>query len=100
MDAPSPKDLFSGHAEDYVAFRPAYPDELIKYLSRLVKYRGVVWDCGCGNGQLAYALAEHFQLVCATDISEKQLAHAPGHNGILYKVMPAEQTDFPEGFLI
>jgi len=92
------KDLFSGHARDYAEFRPKYPDALVKYISRLVKYRGVVWDCACGSGQLSLPLAEHFQLVLASDISEGQIAQAPGHKGILYTVQPAEKTDFPDEF--
>ena len=92
------KSLFSGHAKEYAAFRPKYPEAFVKYISRLVRYRGVVWDCACGNGQLSFPLAEEFQLVMATDISEEQVAQAPGHKGILYTIQPAEQTDFPEGY--
>jgi SAM-dependent methyltransferase len=94
----STKDLFSRHAQMYAQYRPTYPQALITYISQLVKYRGVLWDCGCGNGQLALAFAENFQLVCATDISSEQIANAPAHMGILYKVLPAEKTDFPAGF--
>lgn len=90
--------MFSGHAPEYSQFRPVYPPQLVKAISRLVKYRGVVWDVGCGSGQMSVPLAEHFQLVCASDISEKQVAEAPGHKGILYTVQPAEQTDFPDEF--
>jgi ubiquinone/menaquinone biosynthesis C-methylase UbiE len=92
------KDLFSGHAKDYAAFRPKYPDAFVKSVSRLVKYRGVVWDCACGSGQLSLPLADHFQLVLASDISEGQIEQARGHRGILYTVQPAEQTDFPDEF--
>jgi SAM-dependent methyltransferase len=92
------RDLFSAHAADYAQFRPQYPPAFVKYISRLVRYRGVVWDCGCGNGQLSLGLAEHFQLVLASDISAEQVAQAPGHKGILYSVQPAEQTDFPDEF--
>lgn len=92
------KDIFSGYAADYARFRPHYPPGLIKFISSLVKYRGVVWDCGCGNGQLSMAMAEPFQLVCASDISAQQIAQAPGHKGILYSVQPAEKTDFPDYF--
>lgn len=92
------KDLFSGHAPEYAQFRPRYPEELVKYISRLVRYRGVVWDCGCGSGQLSVPLARHFQLVMASDISEGQVAQAPGNKGILYTIQPAEQTDFPDEY--
>jgi SAM-dependent methyltransferase len=92
------KDYFSGHAGDYAVFRPAYPEALIRHISQMIKYRGVAWDCACGNGQLALALAEHFHLVMASDISENQIASAPGHKGVLYTVQPAEKTDFPDGY--
>jgi SAM-dependent methyltransferase len=92
------KDYFSGHAKEYAAYRPAYPYELIRYISNMVKYRGVAWDCACGNGQLALGLAEQFHLVMASDISETQIASAPGHKGVLYTVQPSEKTDFPDGY--
>jgi hypothetical protein len=98
MNAAIVKDLFSGHAPDYAQFRPVYPPALVKAISRLVKYRGVVWDCACGSGQLSLPLADHFQLVCASDISAQQVGAAPGHRGILYTVQPAEKTDFPDEF--
>jgi SAM-dependent methyltransferase len=93
-----PKDYFSGHAADYANFRPHYPTELIKYISKLIKYRGVAWDCACGNGQLAVALANHFHLVMATDISENQISKAPANKGIFYTVQSAEKTDFPDAY--
>jgi ubiquinone/menaquinone biosynthesis C-methylase UbiE len=98
MSNQMPKDLFSGHAKDYSDFRPSYPEDLINYICHLVKYRGVVWDCACGNGQLAIPLAEHFHLVMASDISEKQILQAPGHRGVLYTVQQAENTDFPDEY--
>jgi SAM-dependent methyltransferase len=98
MQTGIPKDLFSAYAADYAQFRPQYPSAFIKYISRLIRYRGVVWDCGCGNGQFSLGLADHFQLVLASDISAEQVAKAPGHKGILYTVQPAEQTDFPDEF--
>ena len=99
MDIRQTKDLFSDHAKDYAHFRPDYPEAFIRYISQLVSYQGVVWDCGCGSGQLAFPLAEYFNLVMATDISEKQVAHARAHNRILYSIQPAEQTDFPDEYV-
>lgn len=93
-----PKDYFSGHAGEYASFRPQYPPELVKYICKLIKYRGVAWDCACGNGQLAIALANYFHLVMASDISQSQVAHAPASKGVLYTVQPAEKTDFPDAY--
>ncbi|WP_375419353.1 class I SAM-dependent methyltransferase [uncultured Hymenobacter sp.] len=40
-------------------------------------------------------LAGHFQEVEATDMSARQLAHAPALPNVRYQVAPAEQTPFP-----
>ncbi|MCU0396292.1 MAG: class I SAM-dependent methyltransferase [Chitinophagaceae bacterium] len=92
------KDLFSAGAVDYARFRPRYPKELLRYLAQQVQYRGVAWDCATGNGQLALGLEKYFNLVCATDISPRQILQAPGRPGIHYSVQPAENTDFPDHF--
>lgn len=94
----SRKAYFSEHADAYATFRPRYPDALIRHICKMVKYRGVAWDCACENGQLAVLLSKHFQLVMASDISAEQIALAPGNKGILYTVQSAEQTDFPEEY--
>lgn len=60
-------DHFSGHAADYAAHRPTYPDALFDHLASLAPRRRVAWDCGAGNGQAARALAERFEAVVATD---------------------------------
>jgi ubiquinone/menaquinone biosynthesis C-methylase UbiE len=54
------------------------------------------WDCATGNGQTAAVLAEHFDKVFATDISEKQLEHAIRLSNIAYSNQPAEGVNFPE----
>jgi ubiquinone/menaquinone biosynthesis C-methylase UbiE len=92
------KDLFSAIADHYAAYRPTYPKALVKHIASLTPYRGVVWDCATGNGQLALALAKYFNLVCASDMSEAQIKKAPAHSGIHYSVQPAHSTDYPEHF--
>ena len=89
---------FNLQAKTYARYRPTYHAALAEKLAALVKYRGVCWDAGTGNGQMALLMAEHFNLVCASDIGEKSLAEAPGHKGILYSRQPAEKTDFPDDF--
>lgn len=90
------KDLFSGHAGTYAAFRPDYPDALYHFLLEHTQARSFAWDCATGNGQAAKVLAQYFDKVHATDISEKQIQHAPALTNITYTVCPAEQTPFPD----
>ena len=91
----SVKDYFSGHAKGYAAFRPVYPDELYAFILKHVNRTKKAWDCGTGNGQVAKRLAENFERVDATDISQNQIGQAPPVENISYHVCPAEQTSFP-----
>jgi ubiquinone/menaquinone biosynthesis C-methylase UbiE len=91
------KDLFSSQADLYAKYRPAYPQELFDYILSFVRERECAWDCATGNGQAAKVLAEHFNQVEATDISEKQLQHAEQKENIHYQLTPAEQTSFADG---
>lgn len=86
------KDHFSGHAQDYSVYRPGYPKQLFSYLASLCHQRERAWDCATGSGQSAFALAEHFAQVIATDASENQIANAELKTGVLYKVEPAEHS--------
>jgi len=87
------KDHFSIQAADYAKYRPYYPEKLFEHLASLAPAKKVAWDCGTGNGQAALGLAPHFDLVIATDPSEKQIRNATPHEKIKYVVAPAEQTD-------
>ncbi|MEI6950202.1 class I SAM-dependent methyltransferase [Paraflavisolibacter sp. H34] len=91
------KDNFSTRSDQYAKYRPGYPPELFDYLDSLVPGKKTAWDCGTGNGQVAYELAKLFDQVYATDISAAQMEQAPTVPNIFYSVQPAEQTDFPEG---
>lgn len=86
MSADGFKDHFSGHAADYARARPTYPDELIRFLAGLCDTRELALDCATGSGQVAVALAAHFERVVATDASPEQLAAAA----------PAERVDYRE----
>jgi ubiquinone/menaquinone biosynthesis C-methylase UbiE len=90
------KDLFSGHARIYSAFRPTYPEELYAFIFRQLQKRDTAWDCATGNGQVAQYLSHHFKEVFATDISEQQLQEAPRDPTIRYSVGAAEKTAFHE----
>jgi SAM-dependent methyltransferase len=84
--------LFSAVAREYANFRPGYPPELFAWLARAAPRRDAVWDCGCGSGQASTALAQHFQVVHATDVAPEQIAAARPHPRVHYSVAPAEHS--------
>lgn len=54
-------------------------------------------ECGAGSGQATLALAERFARVVAVDASRAQLAEAPPHPRVEYRVAPAEATGLEAG---
>lgn len=91
----TPKDLFSGHSQQYATFRPTYPAALYEFIFQYVSNKDRVWDCATGNGQVARYLSAHFKEVQATDISQKQIDQAYQAPNIFYSVSAAEKTTFP-----
>ena len=91
-----PKDLFSEQSKNYSKFRPHYPKELFEYIISFVDEKEKAWDCATGNGQAATALANYFETVVATDISNQQLEQAIQKYNIIYQKAPAESTPFNE----
>jgi SAM-dependent methyltransferase len=85
------QDHFSSRATMYARARPTYPPSLFADLAALAPGHGLAWDCGTGNGQAARGLAAHFDQVRATDPSAPQLAHAPPHPKIEFRL--AEERD-------
>jgi len=55
----------------------------------------LAWDCGTGNGQAAHGLIEHFDAVLATDPSAAQLAQAPVHPRITFRLAPEAASGLP-----
>lgn len=88
------KDNFSTHAHHYAKYRPAYPLHFFDYLNSIIPSKQNAWDCGTGNGQVAYELAKIFDNVFATDISQSQIDNALRADNIKYSVQPAENTNF------
>ena len=86
------KDHFSQVAAGYAAHRPVYPLELVQRLAALALTPELAWDAGCGSGQLSRQLADRFQRVVATDASAAQIAAAPAHPRIEYRVARAEAS--------
>jgi SAM-dependent methyltransferase len=91
-----PLDRFSGHADLYAQYRIDYPPELYDFIGSLTQNRGIAWDCATGNGQVAGALANLFDQVEATDISETQLILAVQKPNIQYQMGSAEQSPFAD----
>ena len=90
------KSYFSIQSDNYARYRPGYPPVFFDFLNTVVPNKKNVWDCGTGNGQVAYELAKTFDCVFATDISQSQLNNALRADNIIYSRQPAEKTDFAE----
>ncbi len=89
------KDNFSEQSAEYAQFRPGYPKEVFQFIKDRLSAFENAWDCGTGNGQVAFELSDFFERVEATDISEQQLKNARAINNVHYSLQPAEKTDFP-----
>ena len=89
------KDHFSSQATDYAKFRPQYPRALFHCIASTAPNDHLALDCATGNGQAATALAEFFQRVIALDASADQIASAPSHARVDYRVATAEATGLP-----
>lgn len=90
------KDLFSIQSKAYAQFRPGYPQKLFDYVLQFVEERKFAWDCATGNGQAAKVLADYFEKVEASDISQSQINNAVRKSNIEYHISPAEQTPFAD----
>ncbi len=86
---------FSKQAELYARYRPDYPKALYDFIFDHLAARDKAWDCATGSGQVATYLADYFDEVIATDISDEQLSHAPQKSNILYSVAAAEDSGLP-----
>src|SRR5690606_33521069 len=86
------KDHFSAHADSYAAYRPTYPQALMRFLADCCEERRLAWDCATGNGQTAVALVPYFDRIIATDASEAQICSAMPHPRIDYRVARAESS--------
>jgi SAM-dependent methyltransferase len=89
------RDHFSEIAPGYAAFRPHYPQALFDFLAERAPARRLAWDCGCGSGQATIDLAERFDHVIGTDPSAAQIAQAPPHPRIEWRVAPGERSGIP-----
>jgi SAM-dependent methyltransferase len=83
------EDHYSDLADAYARHRPRCPDDLFAWLASVSPGRALAWDAGTGSGQVAAALAKHFDRVIATDASSEQLARAIPHERVEYRHEPA-----------
>ena len=83
---------FEAVADSYQSFRPGYPKTLFRWLADQAPSRQCCWDAACGSGQASVGLAAEFDRVVATDLSPAQIAAAPTHSRIHYRVAPAEHS--------
>ena len=90
-------DHFSTASRDYSRFRPVYPAKLYHWLAGLAPGLDLAWDCATGNGQAARGLKAHFRQVVATDASAEQIASADVHQGIRFRVAPAQRSGLQGG---
>lgn len=86
------KDHFSASADSYAQFRPTYPAALLDVLGA----GDVVWEAGCGSGQLSRLLATRFGKVVATEPSAAQIAKAQPNVQVDYRCEPAEQCSLAD----
>ena len=91
-----PLDRFSTQSAGYARYRIDYPQELYDWLLPQVSQRQRAWDCATGNGQVATVLADYFEAVAATDLSQNQLNQAAPRPNIQYEVARAEHTPFAD----
>jgi len=89
-------DHFSAVAASYARYRPTYPAALFDWIAGIAPARTAAWDCACGSGQATLPLAERFESVTGTDASAEQLALAPPHPRISWRVAPAEASGLPD----
>ncbi|KAG5241890.1 methyltransferase [Salix suchowensis] len=85
--------LFNKQAVVYSEARPRYPSEWFSMLAALTPQHSVAWDVGTGNGQAAISVAEVYEKVIATDISDEQLKQAIPHPQVKYVHTPLEMSD-------
>ncbi|WP_114389626.1 class I SAM-dependent methyltransferase [Notoacmeibacter marinus] len=88
---------FEEGGADYQRHRPSYPLELVQALVSECASTYHALDVGCGTGQLSILLAEHFNLVTATDPSETQISNAVPRDNARYRCEPAEKISLRDG---
>ncbi|KAJ6677892.1 hypothetical protein OIU85_008470 [Salix viminalis] len=76
--------LFDKQADLYLDGRPTYPARWYSMLADHTLHHSLAWDVGTGNGQAALGVAEHYEQVIGTDVSEAQLKRSLTHPRVRY----------------
>lgn len=92
------KDNFSTQSDNYAKYRPTFPIEFFEFLKSKLTSKINAWDCGTGNGQIAFEIAKTFEHVEATDISSAQIKNAVTADNIHYSIQAAESVNFENNF--
>lgn len=92
------KDNFSSQSDNYAKYRPTYPLEFFDFLNSLLPSKMNAWDCGTGNGQIAFEIAKTFKHVEATDISSAQIKNAVTVDNVHYSIQAAESVNYDNDF--
>ncbi|KAJ4953422.1 hypothetical protein NE237_030254 [Protea cynaroides] len=80
-------------ADAYLNARPTYPCEWFSKLADLTPNQTLAWDAGTGNGQAAIGVAEHYERVIATDVSEAQIKNGLPHPKVDYIHTPISMSE-------
>jgi SAM-dependent methyltransferase len=101
MNGADPAGLFGAVSSAYARHRPTYPEAFMdafrERLQPAAEEPPLVWDCGCGSGQAALALAQRGVRVIATDPSAAQLTAATAHPLINCRQASAEASGLAAG---
>jgi ubiquinone/menaquinone biosynthesis C-methylase UbiE len=92
------KDNFSSQSDNYAKYRPTYPLEFFDFLNSLLPSKMNAWDCGTGNGQIAFEISKTFENVEATDISIAQIKNAVTVDNVHYSIQAAESVNYENDF--
>ncbi|KAK3024549.1 hypothetical protein RJ639_043489 [Escallonia herrerae] len=85
--------LFGKQAEIYVDARPSYPRGWYSMLAARTTLHALAWDVGTGNGQAALGVAEYYDQVIGSDVSEPQLKCGMPHPRVRYLHTPLSMSD-------
>jgi len=90
-------DRFGPVAAEYARHRPTDPEAFWDADVARLGPEAVAWDCACGSGQAALALAGRGVRVFATDASAAQLDASEPHPLIRYRQAPAAASGLAAG---
>jgi len=89
--------VFDELAGDYATFRPSWNASIIDVVASVSTGHGLVLDVGCGSGQATVLLAQHFDVVIATDPAPRAIEQAPGIANVQWSVGSCDATPAADG---